>query len=374
MFFRNLTLFRFSSEAARDLADHLATSLDEHRLLPPGDVGGIGALELSRAGFVPPVGDGIAPLTYQQKTYIAFCAATDAKILPVAVVNDELRRRCNAVAEKEGRRVGPRERKRLKEALFAELLPRAFVRRTTVRGYVDTQNGWLVIDTASRSKAEEVINQLREALGSFPALPLAPETFARGLLTAWLSTSANNSRLPDCLHLGSDVELIDRAAATSKLIGRNVDLAGEDIMEALRGGSEVARLGLNLEDRITFVLAEDLVVRKLRLTDIALDDMGEDFENSEDEARAKFSLLTGEVAKLLVRLTELFAIPRPDSNDPLKLDREDAPAAMVKADRVRRNASRCAADILGYHVSVPTRRPIPHCPQPDQGNAGEVEA
>ena len=51
MFFRNLTLFRFSPAVATDL-DRLDDALAEHRLRP------CGPLEMFTRGFVPPVGRG----------------------------------------------------------------------------------------------------------------------------------------------------------------------------------------------------------------------------------------------------------------------------------------------------------------------------
>src|SRR3546814_1773504 len=50
------------------------------------------------------------------------------KILPAAVVNDLLGKKLAEMEQREGRKPGGRARKRLKEDLVHELLPRAFVK------------------------------------------------------------------------------------------------------------------------------------------------------------------------------------------------------------------------------------------------------
>src|SRR6185312_8941023 len=186
MFFRNLTLFRFSPAVATDL-DRLDEALGEHRLRP------CGPLEMFTRGFVPPVGRGEGePLTHALKRCTLMTVGGEDKLLPAAVINDELQRKVQKIAEEEGRKIGGRERKRLKEDLLTELLPRAFVRQSRMSAYVDKQHGWLVLDTSSRKSAENALSQVREALGSFPAVPLAPEEGPRVLMTDWLA----NGNLP----------------------------------------------------------------------------------------------------------------------------------------------------------------------------------
>jgi recombination associated protein RdgC len=122
MFFRNLTLFRFSPAVATDLK-RLDEALAEHRLRP------CGPMEMFTKGFVPPVGRGEEmPLTVNVKQCTLMTVGGEDKLLPAQVINEELQRKVQKIAEEEGRKVGGRERKRIKEDLLNELLPRAFVR------------------------------------------------------------------------------------------------------------------------------------------------------------------------------------------------------------------------------------------------------
>ena len=302
MFFRNLTLFRFSPAVADDLK-RLDEALAEHRLRP------CGPLEMFTKGFVPPVGRGDeAPLTHAVKHCTWLTVGGEDKLLPAAVVNDELQRKVRKIADEEGRKVGGRERKRLKEDLLIELLPRAFVRSSRMSAYVDTKQGWLVLDTSSRKSAENALTQVREALGSFPAVPLAPEEGPRVLMTDWLA----NGTLPAGLALGDEVELRDPATATGAIAKcRRQDLDAEEVKEHLRNGKQVFQLGLVFDDRISFVLGEDLIVRKLKFLDVVMDELGDSFEDAQAEADAGFALLTLELERLLAKLEEWFGLPRP---------------------------------------------------------------
>ncbi|ODV25939.1 MAG: recombination-associated protein RdgC [Rhodanobacter sp. SCN 68-63] len=302
MFFRNLHLFRFSPAVAADLA-RLAEVLPDHTLRP------VGGMEMFTRGFVSPVGRGSDdPLTRTVGHCTLFTVGGQDKILPASVVNGELQRKVQQITEQEGRKVGGRERKRIKEDLLNQLLPRAFVQESHLSGYVDTHNGWLVLDTASRKAAESAMTQLREALGSFPAVPLAPEEGPRVLLTDWLL----NWGLPTGLAFGDECELRDPASSTGAIIrARRQDMHSDEIKEHLRNGKQVFQLGLVFDQRISFVLGEDLVVRKLKFLDGVLDDLADSHENATAEADASLTLMTLELERLLDKLAEWFGLPRP---------------------------------------------------------------
>ena len=196
MFFRNLTLFRFPTSL--DLSD-LETRLAECALKP------VGPLELSSRGFVPPFGQHGEALTHAVGESLWLTVGGEDKLLPSSVVNDLLQKKLAALEEKEGRKPGGRTRKRLKEDLVAELLPRAFVRPVRTDALVDTKLGVIAVVTSSRKNAENVVSEVRHALGSFPALPVNAEVAPRAILTGWIA----GDPLPEGLSLGDECELRD---------------------------------------------------------------------------------------------------------------------------------------------------------------------
>lgn len=302
MFFRNLTLFRFSAPVADDL-DRLEEALPEHRLRP------VGPMEISTRGFISPLGRSADSLVHSVGKVSLVAVGTEEKLLPSAVVNEEVAKRTQKLAEEENRRLGGQERKRIRDDVMNELLPRAFVRPGRVSAYADMAHGWMVIDTSSRKTAENVVSQLREALGSFPATPLAPEATPRLLMTVWLASG----ELPPGFELGDECELRDPATASGAIVrARRQDMDTDEVREHLRTGKQVFSLGLVYDERISFVLTEDLLLRKVRFTDVVLDERPDSPESMVAELDANLTLMSLEYRRLLARLEEIFKIPRPE--------------------------------------------------------------
>ena len=194
MFFRNLTFFRFP-------ATHDFTQLDA--LLPEAALKPVGPLELSSAGFVSPFGRGEEALSHRIGDAIWLTVGSENKILPGSVVNDLLAQKVAEIEDKEGRKLGGKARKRLKDDLLHELLPRAFVKSSRTDALLDLEHGFLAVDSSSRKSAEAVASEIRRALGSFPAIPPNAEVAPRSILTGWIA----GEPLPEGLSLGEECEL-----------------------------------------------------------------------------------------------------------------------------------------------------------------------
>jgi recombination associated protein RdgC len=301
MFFRNLTLFRFPPSL--DLTD-LDVHLSECALKP------VGPLELASRGFVSPFGRDAPALSHRIDDAIWLTVGSEDKLLPGAVVNDLLGKKLAELEQREGRRPGGRTRKRLKEDLVHELLPRAFVRPGRTDAILDLQHGLCVVDTSSRKQAENVAAEIRRALGSFPALPLNAEVAPRAVLTGWIA----GEPLPAGLSLGEECELKDAADQGAVVKCQRQELTGAEIAKHLESGKQVTRLALVLDDHVSFVLGEDLVVRKFKLLDGAVDQLeSTERDDIRAELDARFALMSGE-------LRRLFAVLEPA----LKLSRAEA--------------------------------------------------
>ena len=301
MFFRNLTLFRFPTSL--DFSD-LDAHLGEFALKP------VGPLELSSRGFVPPFGNHGEALSHSIGDALWLTIGGEDKLLPGAVVNDLLQKKLAAIEEKEGRKPGGRTRKRIKDELITELLPRAFVRPVRTDALVDTQLGVIAIDTSSRKNAEGVVSEVRHALGSFPALPVNAEVAPRAILTGWIA----GDPLPDGLVLGDECELRDPADSGAVVKIQHMELVGEEINKHLEAGKQVTRLALILDDHVSFVIGEDLVVRKFKLLDGAVDQLeASDTDDIAAELDARFALMAGEFKRLFAVLECAFKLSKADA-------------------------------------------------------------
>ena len=286
MFFRNLTLFRFPTTTK---LDELDAGLEECKLKP------VGPLELSSRGFISPFGRDAEAMSNRIQDAIWLSVGGEDRLLPGSVVNDMLAKKLAEIEQKEGRKPGSRTRKRLKDELIVDLLPRAFIKPSRTDALLDLEHGIVVVDTSSRKSGENVVSEIRRALGSFPALPLNAEVAPRSILTGWLA----GEPLPEGLTLGEECELRDPMEQGAVVKCQRMELQGDEINKHLETGKQVTRLALNLDDHVSFVLGEDLVIRKFKLLDGAVDTL----ENTErDDLRAeldaRFALMSGEVKRL----------------------------------------------------------------------------
>ena len=301
MFFRNLTLFRFPNTLDFSQLD---TLLPEMQLKP------VGALELSSRGFVSPFGRNEPELFHRIGDAIWLTVGGEDKILPSSVVNDLLGKKLAEIEEKEGRKPGGRTRKRIKEDLVHELLPRAFVKPSRTDALLDLQHGFVAVDSSSRKSAEDVVSQIRGALGSFPALPLNAEVAPRNILTGWIA----GEPLPEGLTLGEECELKDAMDGGAVVKCQNQDLQGDEIAKHLEAGKQVTRLALTLDDHLSFVLGEDLVIRKLKFLEGAVDQLeNTEREDLRAELDARFALMSGEVKRLFTMLESTLKLSKAEA-------------------------------------------------------------
>jgi recombination associated protein RdgC len=175
---------------------------------------------------------------------------------------------------------------------------------------VDLSGGWCVIDTSSRKNAESFVTAIREALGSFPAVPLNAESSPRSLMTAWI----DGEPLPEGFVLGDEVELRDPVDTGAIIKAKRQELTAEEVREHLKCGKQVFQVALVFEERISFVLGEDLVIRKLKFLEAATEALeNTERDNQRDEIDAVFALMSGELRVLLARLEGVFGISKAEA-------------------------------------------------------------
>lgn len=290
MFFRNLTLFRFPTSTK---FDDLESGLNECQLKP------VGPLELSSRGFISPFGRDADAMSHSQGDATWLAVGGEDKILPGSVVNDMLQKKLSEIEAKEGRKPGGRTRKRIKDELITDLLPRAFVKPSRTDALIDLGHGVVAVDTSSRKSGENVVSEIRRALGSFPALPLNAEVAPRTVLTGWVA----GEPLPEGLSLGDECELRDPIDQGAVVKVQRMELQSDEITKHLESGKQVTRLALNLDDHVSFVLGEDLIVRKFKLLDGAVDELeSTERDDLRAELDARFVLMAGEFRRLFTVL------------------------------------------------------------------------
>ena len=289
MWFKNLQLYRLPKNWADNTAK-LEEQLSTLTLQP------CSACDLQSIGWVAPRDGGTLIHSVNRQWLLAL--GIEQKLLPASVVKQFANDKAKEIEENEGRRVGRKEMRDLREAMTIELLPRAFVRRRTTFGWIDPVNGWLAIDAASPAKAEEFLEHLRKSVDQLPAKLLQVTQSPSSAMTGWVA----EGEAPSHFTLDQDLELRSAEKATVRYVKHTLE--GEEIRQHIAEGKVVTRLAMTWGDRISFLLNENLQIKRLSFLDLLKEQADGQAENEDERFDIDFTLMTGDVAQLLNDLLE----------------------------------------------------------------------
>lgn len=295
MWFKHLHLYRLHDSATIPAAD-LEAALAEQVARSPG------SQEARRVGWCPPAGRAGTALLHEMQGQRLMTLLRYERLLPASVVREELEERSADIEAQEGRKLRRQEKQELKEQIYEELLPRAFIRTQKVDLWWDTRRHLIAVNTSSRKRAEEALDLLRETLGSLKVTPLATQTLPMRAMTQWLADE--NSR-PASLQLGDQVELKAKGD-DGVLRARQVDLDSDEIQQLLASGRQASRLAVESEGRLAYVLHDDLTLKSLRFSDALIDAANEVEDDGDALVRleADFMLMSEALAEEIERLIE----------------------------------------------------------------------
>lgn len=286
MWFKNVLLYRFTSPF--DIDDEtIEQALNNTPFVP------CGSQDLQRVGWVSAMPDSDM-LSHAANGCVLLCLRKQQKILPSGAVAEALEEKVKEIEAAEARKVYRKERKQLKEEIMLSLMPRALTRSSRCYAYIDRRNGWLLVDSGSHSRAEELLTQLRNDLGTLPVQPAQTNGDPVTIMTSWLQSG----QLPPNFTLGQQCELRDARESSNIVRVRGQELTSDEVLQHLTVGKQVARLELHWNEAIECIFGDDLIVRRLRFTDALRERM-----DSQDDARAAFDqefvVMTMEVGKFL---------------------------------------------------------------------------
>ncbi|EOA06897.1 recombination associated protein [Herbaspirillum frisingense GSF30] len=291
MWFKNLQIYRLPAPWAIN-----ADELESH--LAPQAFTACSSLDMQSQGWVPPRNN--EKLVHVVNRQLLLKLDTEKKLLPSTVINQVTKARAAELEEQQGFPPGRKQTKELKEQVTDELLPRAFsiVRSTWV--WIDPVNGWLLVDAGSPSKAEEVLKLLFKAIPKFPLETLRTVMSPGAAMTDWLVSD----EAPNGFTVDQDTEL--RSTAESKATVRYVRhaLEAEDIRRHIEAGKQCTRLALTWADKVSFVLTENLSVKRIAPLDVLKEDSEIAGKNDDERFDGDFMLMSGELAKLLAALVD----------------------------------------------------------------------
>ncbi|MGR9045568.1 MAG: recombination-associated protein RdgC [Gammaproteobacteria bacterium] len=296
MWFKNLSLYRFTDDFTA-APDELEQKLRQMPFRP------CGKQEESSFGWTSPLGRNSDHLVHAANGYFMLCAKKEEKVLPSAVINEMVQDKILDTEDREGRKLSKKERTAIKEEICFELLPKAFSFSRRTYAYIDPQNGWLIVDSSSANKAEDVLSNLRKCLGSLPVVPPVTAEKPVAVMTHWLLTQ----NTPGDVTIEDECELRAPEQEGGIIRCKRHDLTLPEIKNHLDTGKQVIKLAVNWADRISFIVDESLSIKRLRFLDLIQDQVADIETNDEAEQfDVDFSIMSMELANFLPRLMELF--------------------------------------------------------------------
>lgn len=295
MWFRNLLIYRINQPLATD-PEQLQPQLEERSFAP------CSGLDTHRIGWESPLGPQAPELLHVTNGRLMVCLRREDRLLPPAVVREAVEEKAQEIEARENRPVGRKERTKIRDEVVVDLLPRAFTRSQRLYAYIDPAEGLIVIDTATSGRAEELLNLLRETLGSLKVAPLKVNNAPALTMTRWLEGD-----LPAELTLEDECELREPVENGAIIRARKLDLDGPELKQHLDAGLLASRVAVEWDERLRCVLGDDLAVRRLRFTDIVMEEAAD--THAEDAAArldADFALMSAELARFIPWMIEAF--------------------------------------------------------------------
>ena len=283
MWFKSLIVYRFTQPFSLTV-EALEEKLQQKRFRH------CNSQDISTYGWVPPLGKHGDQLAHAANGFMMITARKEEKILPASVIKDAVEEKVEQIEHEQNRQVFSKEKKALKDDVLMELLPKAFTRCQNTYAYIDPTKGWLVVDATSFKKAEELTSCLRECLGSLPIINPPLKNMPSYAMTRWLSQEVP---LPAKWVLGDECELREPGDEGGQVKVSKQVLEGEEVEVHLQAGKQVSKMALIWNDALSFVLGDDLVIRKLKFLDSVQEQLDEvNAETAAEQFDADFSIMT----------------------------------------------------------------------------------
>lgn len=296
MWFRNFIFYRLT-DALNISQSALETALAEHVFSP------CKSQELSRYGWVAPHPALDDQLSFAAAGAFLLCAQKEEKILPGTVIKKKLNERVADIEREQARKVYRKEQLQLKDEIILDLLPRAFSRFQQTFALVVPQHNFILVDAASHKRAEELLNLLRNSLGSLPVILPDVQQSPGVVMNSWLHQTLDSGNFT----CADECELRDALDEGGVIRIKGQELHCDEILAHLEGGKQVTKLALVWDNALSFTLNDDLSIKRVKPTEELSQSLNE--ESSEDplvRLDSDISRLTLEAQRLLPELLNIF--------------------------------------------------------------------
>ena len=262
-----------------------------------------GPTQPEAAGWVEPRGEKHGALLESVGGQLILKLCAEAKPVPSGVVKQQLEARLDQIEAATGRRPKGKAKRELKEQIVHELLPRAFPKRSSTLVWIDLAAKRVLIGVSSAKKADAIVTRLVELFGGLRLAPLQTALSPATAMSAWLS----DKEPPRGFSIDRECELKQPDSEKAAVRYARHTLEIDEVGEHIRQGKLPTQLALTWNSRVSFVLSDALVLKKIKLLDVVLEGRGQgDADGGFD---ADVAITTGELRGLLPDLIEALGGP-----------------------------------------------------------------
>lgn len=286
MFFKNLCLFRLPDDW-NPVAAELEAALEARPLKPCGH------FDMSTRGWLP-VGP-TARLLHTVGRHQLIALGVEQKLLPGSIIRQEVADRAVHKAAEQGFPVGRRQMRDLRLQVTEELRARALVKRRVTHAWIDLDNGWFIIDAAGIARAEEVVETLRDTLGSFAVVPVDAPRSPQAAMSAWLSLG----QVGHPFNIDDELELkaADLSGATIRYAKHPFDTA--QVRRHIGAGFVPSRLGITWNARVAFLLNDKFQIKRVQFLELEKESAAAEDVDPQEQFDLDFAVMSGELSQLV---------------------------------------------------------------------------
>jgi len=289
MWFKNIQFYKFEDEFK-------LSSQQLHEKLEGRKARDCGQMEMACQGWAKPLGHAGQMLVHESDGALMISLRREDKVLPASLVREQVEEQAFQIEQEAGRPVGRKEKRDIKDQVLQELLPKALVRASHTYACILPKQGWLVVNAASANKAEELIEVLRKTLGTLNVVLPATEESPESAMTRWLM---NDAELPQDFDVEDECELHAGEGAEGIVRCKYIDVSSDEVRAHVASGRRVEKLAMNWRERLSFVLQDDLSIRRMRFDSAIVDEAGEAGDDEASRFDADFAIMVAELADFI---------------------------------------------------------------------------
>jgi recombination associated protein RdgC len=243
------------------LADQIETNLQA------GHFEVCGASQEQSVGWIEPRGEANGLMLESVAGQWILKLMFESRSVPSSVVNRRADERVAQIEASTGRKPGKKEIRDIKDDLRLELLPMAFTKQSSVLVWINREDQFVVIDSPSQARTDEVVTLLVQTLPGLALTLVNTKVSPTTAMADWLVTQ----EAPAGFSVDRECEL--KATDETKAVVRYTrhQLDTDEVKQHIEGGKMPTRLALTWDERVSFVLTQDLQLKKLEFLEVVFE-------------------------------------------------------------------------------------------------------